>query len=373
MSRTTRAAVLERLASSSPGFGVTEVELSEPHAGEVLVDVAYASLCHSDLSVITGDRPRPTPMVLGHEASGRVLAVGSGVTAVAPNDPVIFTYVPSCGRCRPCTGGKPVLCERGNAANRNGELVGGGRRLRAGETELHHHLGISAFAGKAVVDQTSVVKLPEQTSLHEAALMGCAVLTGAGAVFNAASVRPGTSAVVFGCGGVGLAAILGLKAAGAAPIIAVDRGTAQLKLAAELGADICLKASDGVPDAVRDLTVGGVDNAFDASAALPAIENAYACCAPGGQVTLLGLPHPDTRWSLSPAALVAGDLTVRGSYMGSSTPRRDLARLLALYETGRLPVGKLIYSTIQLDDITSGIQALEGGIPGRIVVDLTSA
>lgn len=372
MSGATRAAVLERHTDSAPTLGVTEVEIDEPRSGEVLVDIAYASLCHSDLSVITGDRPRPTPMVLGHEASGRVLAVGSGVTAVEPGDHVVFTYVPSCGRCRLCVNGKPVLCERGNAANREGELVGGGRRLHHGGTELHHHLGISAFAGRAVSDQTSVVKLPEGTPLREAALLGCAVLTGAGAVFNAAPVRPGTSAAVFGCGGVGLAAILGLKAAGAAPIIAVDRGTAQLELAAELGADVCLQADDGVPAAVRDLTAGGVDNAFDASAALPAIESAYACCAPGGQVTLLGLPHPDTRWSISPAALVAGDLTVRGSYMGSSTPRRDLARLLAMHETGRLPVGKLISRTIELDDIAGGMQALESGVAGRIVVDLTT-
>jgi alcohol dehydrogenase len=376
MTVATRGAVLEEMGhpiGDPRGLHIADLMLDSPQRSEVLVAVAHASLCHSDLSVLNGDRPRPTPMVLGHEASGVVQAIGDGVTEFARGDRVVFTYVGACGTCRPCRDGKPALCMHGNRANAAGELFGGGRRLRRarGGTSLHHHLGISAFADHAVVDQASLVKLPDDIDLRDAALFGCAVLTGAGAVLNSVVPIAGRSAVVFCCGGVGLAAVLGLRALGAAPIIAVDRGAAQLQLAAALGADIVLEADDGVVDQILTHTNGGVDLAYDASAAIPAIENACAACASGAQLTLLGLPHPDQRWSLSPSGLVARDLTVRGSYMGSSVPKRDIPRLVKLFQRGRLSVERLIYRTIRLDEIATGMVELANGVPGRIVVDLT--
>jgi alcohol dehydrogenase len=366
-----RAAVLDRVAEpgrAADAISIQQVDLAAPGPGEVLVEVVSASLCHSDLSVMTGDRPRPLPMVLGHEAAGIVAEIGSDVDRVAVGDHVVFTYVPSCGQCRSCLSGRPVLCSEGNQANRAGTLLSGERRLSRDATSLHHHLGVSAFADATVVDQASLIPVARDLDLGIAALFGCAVLTGAGAVLNAARVDPGTSAVVFGCGGVGLAAVLGFKAVGAASVIAVDRGAAQRQLAADLGADHCLEAGPDVVEQIKELTGGGTDVAVDASAALPAIEQAAASLYAGGRLVLLGLPHPDTRWAVSPSALVGNDLTVRGSYMGSSTPARDVPRLIDMYREGRLPVDRLVSRAIGLDDLPSAMADLAAGVPGRIVI-----
>src|SRR3712207_5892319 len=222
-----RAAVLsamgaERPYATSRPLVIEEVELDPPGPGEVLVKIAAAGLCHSDLSVIDGNRPRPMPMALGHEAAGVVEELGSGVEDLQPGDHVVMVFVPSCGHCLPCSEGRPALCEPGAAANTAGTLLSGARRLHRNGQVVNHHLGVSAFAEYATVSRRSLVKIDPELPLDEAALFGCAVLTGVGAVINTAKISAGSSVAVIGLGGVGLSAMLGAVAAGARRVVAVD-------------------------------------------------------------------------------------------------------------------------------------------------------
>ncbi|HJP99612.1 MAG TPA: alcohol dehydrogenase catalytic domain-containing protein, partial [Rhodanobacteraceae bacterium] len=256
---------------------IEDVELDPPGAGEVLVRIVAAGLCHSDLSVINGSRPRPMPMAIGHEAAGIVVATGDGVDDLAPGDHVVMVFMPSCGHCLPCSEGRPALCVPGAEANGKGELLTGAIRLHEAGTgdRLHHHLGCSAFADHAVVSRRSLVKIDKDVPLDHAALFGCAVLTGMGAVVNTAGVKPGQSVVVVGLGGVGLAAVLGAIASGAAQIVAVDLDDAKLALARELGATATVNArSEDCVDQVRALTGGGADFAFEFAGVARALENA---------------------------------------------------------------------------------------------------
>src|SRR5512133_1817097 len=236
-----RAAVLNAIGLPRPyaiskPLTITELILDRPGHGEVLVRVAAAGLCHSDLSVINGDRPRPMPMALGHEAAGVVQEVGAGVTDLTVGDHVVVVFVPSCGHCAPCAEGRPALCEPGAAANGAGTLLSGARRLAHDGKPLNHHLGCSVFAEYATVSRHSLVRIDPEVPLAEAALFGCAVLTGVGAVVNTAQVRMGSSVAVIGLGGVGLAAVLGAQAAGARQIIAIDLAEDKLRQALSLGA-----------------------------------------------------------------------------------------------------------------------------------------
>jgi alcohol dehydrogenase len=237
----TRAAVLDAMGAKSPyaetkPLKIEEIDLDPPGHGEVLVKIGAAGLCHSDLSVINGDRPRPMPMALGHEAAGIVEALGEGVTDLKRGDHVVMVFVPSCGHCPPCSEGRPALCEPAAAANGAGTLLGGARRLSRNGQPINHHLGCSAFADYATVSRRSLVKIDPELPLAEAALFGCAVLTGVGAVVNTAQVRAGASTAVIGLGGVGLASLLGARAAGARHIVAVDLSDAKLDIAKSLGA-----------------------------------------------------------------------------------------------------------------------------------------
>ncbi len=211
-----REAGLPRPYRESRPLRIEEVDLAPPRQGEVLVQIKAAGLCHSDLSVINGDRPRPTPMVIGHEAAGIVREVGDGVSDLAPGDHVVMIFVPSCGTCEFCVQERPALCIPGNAANRKGELLGGGGRLSAGGEPIHHHVGVSAFAEYAVVSRLSLVKIRQDIPFESAALLGCAVLMGAGAVVNSARVHPGASVAVIGLGGVGFNSLLAALMVGAA-------------------------------------------------------------------------------------------------------------------------------------------------------------
>ena len=371
-----RAAVLRQAAG--PGadadfsrLSVEQVDLAPPRHGEVLVRIGYASLCHSDLSVLTGDRPRPLPMVLGHEASGEVVDLGPGVSGVRPGDHVVFTYVAACGRCAFCAEGRPALCSRAGASNAAGTLVGGESRLAdSNGAAVNHHLGISAFAEYAVVNENSLLPLPKDIPMRDGTLFGCAVTTGVGAVINAADLRMGQSAAVVGCGGVGLAAILGLRAVGAAPIIAVDRQPGQLQMARALGADVTVVSDDDVAERVREASGGGVNVVIEASGSPHALDPAYRLLRRGGTLVLVGLPNPAHRWPVDPSHLVANDITVRGSYMGSSVPARDIPRFFSLYKNGRLPVGDLIGATLPLQDVARGMAMLHAGTAGRLVLDL---
>ena len=369
-----KAAVLNKIglpppyATSRP-LEIVDLDLAPPGRGEVLVRIRAAGLCHSDLSVIDGSRPRPTPMALGHEAAGIVEALGECVTDLAVGDHVVLVFVPSCGRCGPCAAGRPALCEPGAKANGAGTLLSGERRLSFRAEPINHHLGVSAFGDHAVVARESCVKIDPELPLDIAALFGCAVLTGVGAVVNTARVEPGASVAVVGLGGVGLSAVLGARVAGARQIVAVDLSDEKLAFARALGATHLVNA--GAPDAVqtiRGLTGGGVEIAFDMAGAVPALELAYAATARGGTTVTAGLPHPDKRMPLAPVTLVAEERTLKGSYIGSAAPLRDVPRLIALFKAGKLPVDALLTHRLGLEEINEGFDRLREGIGVRQVV-----
>jgi alcohol dehydrogenase len=371
-----RAAVLDTMglpppyAASKP-LKITELTLAPPGAGEVLVKIAAAGLCHSDLSVINGDRPRPLPMALGHEAAGVVEATGAGVDDLAPGDHVIMVFVPSCGHCLPCAEGRPALCEPGAAANTAGALLSGHRRLQRGGESVHHHLGISAFADHAVVSRRSLVKIDRELPLDEAALFGCAVLTGVGAVVNTADVRAGASIAVVGLGGVGLNALLGAGAAGARQILAVDLSDDKLGLARQLGATGTYNAAaPDVVETIRAATNGGVEYAFEMAGSVKAMELAYRITRRGGTTVTAGLPPPSHGFTVPQVNLVAEERTVKGSYIGTCVPVRDIPRYVALYRQGRLPVDRLMSGHLALDEINAGFDRLHEGKVVRQVVRL---
>jgi alcohol dehydrogenase len=370
-----KAAVLEQLGLPTPyaqsrPLEVQEVELEGPGPGEALIRIVAAGLCHSDLSVINGDRPRPLPMALGHEAAGIVEEVGPFVDDLKPGDHVVCVFVPSCGHCGPCTEGRPALCEPGAAHNGVGELLSGARRLSRDGVALNHHLGVSCFAEYATVSRRSLVRVADDVPLHIAALMGCAVLTGAGAVFNGGDVKPGGTAAVVGLGGVGLAAVLGAVAAGAETIVAVDRLDAKLEAARDLGATHLFRADD--PDVVakvREATKGGVETALEFAGAAKALEFAYAITRRGGVTVTAGLPHPKAMLSLPAVSLVAEERTLKGSYLGSGVPARDIPRFLGLYRRGKLAVDKLLTHRMKLDEINAGFDRLAEGAAIRQIVE----
>ena len=369
-----RAAVLEEMglptpyASSRP-LKIRQVELDPPGAGEVLVRVHAAGLCHSDLSVISGDRPRPLPMVLGHESAGEVIECGAGVTDLKPGDRVALVFMPSCGGCLPCMEGAPALCEPGAASNGAGTLLSGQRRLHWEGKPVSHHVGVSCFADHVVVSRRSCVRIDADLSHAEAALFGCAVLTGVGAVINTARVQAGSTVAVIGLGGVGFSALLAAVASGAREVVAIDLSDVKLALASELGATATFNAArPDAADEVRALTRGGVDCAFEMAGAIAAMELAWRITRRGGSTISAGLPHPERRFSLAPVQLVAEERTLRGSYMGSAVPARDIPRYIEMYQRGKLPVDRLMGERLILDDINRGFDRLASGQAMRDVV-----
>jgi alcohol dehydrogenase len=373
----TQAAVLYKMERPTPyaesrPLEIQDLELVEPGPGEVLVEISYAGLCHSDLSVINGSRPRVMPMVMGHEASGVVREVGPTVHDLAPGDHVVFSFVPVCGHCLPCATGRPALCENGAAANTAGTLLAGHRHFKdAAGQELNHHLGVSAFSRYTVAAQESLVKIEPNVPLEKAALFGCAVMTGVGAVMNTARVEPGTGVAVFGLGGVGLSAVLGARASGAWPIVAVDLLEAKLALAERMGATHTVNAKDGDPvQAIKDLTSGGVQYAFESVGNERVLVQSYQATQRGGTTITVGLPHPSKKFAVSAVSLVAEERTVKGSYMGSAVPKRDIPRYVALYQAGMLPVDLLHTGTIALDEINAAFDALAKGEAVRQVIRL---
>ncbi|SAL78087.1 S-(hydroxymethyl)glutathione dehydrogenase/class III alcohol dehydrogenase [Caballeronia terrestris] len=370
-----KAAVLHEMGAATPyadtrPLHIEELELAPPGRDEVLIKIAAAGLCHSDLSVINGDRPRPLPMALGHEASGVVEQLGEGVTDLQVGDHVVVVFVPSCGHCAPCAEGRPALCEPGAAANGAGTLLSGARRLtRGGGEALNHHLGCSVFAEYATVSRRSVVKISRDVPLDEAALFGCAVLTGVGAVVNTAQVRAGASVAVIGLGGVGLAALIGAHAAGARQIIAIDLADDKLEQARALGATHTVNAGqDDAFEQIRALSAGGVEFAFEFAGSIRALDLAYRITRRGGMTVTAGLPPSTALWPLPAVSLVAEERTVKGSYIGTCVPSRDIPRYVDLYAQGRLPVNKLLTGRLKLDEINRGFDLLHEGKAIRQVV-----
>ena len=370
----TRAAVLYEMEKPRPyavskPLVIEELELAPPGPGEILVRIKAAGLCHSDLSTINGDRPRQMPMALGHEAAGEVVELGAGVKDLAVGDHVILVFVPSCGHCMPCMEGRPALCEPGAKSNGAGTLLSGGLRLtKAGKT-VHHHIGVSAFAEYAVVARESAVKIDRSLAFEEAALFGCAVITGAGAVINTAKVPAGTTVAVVGLGGVGLMSMMAARLSGCRQIVAIDMLDEKLALAKQLGATHTVNARDPkCAENVRDLTSGGVDFAFEMASSVKALELAYKITRRGGMTVTGSLPHPTHTFALPATNLVAEERTIKGSYVGSSIPQRDIPRFIALYQQGLLPVDRLMSERIRLDDINEGFDRLAEGSSVRQLV-----
>lgn len=370
-----KAAVLNQMGKPRP-YGesaplqIELVELRGPGPDEVLVKIRAAGLCHSDLSVIDGSRPRPLPMVLGHEASGEVMECGTNINDLKPGDQVVFSFVPMCGHCLPCLTGRPALCEPGAASNAKGTLLSGHIHLKdKTRQELHHHLGVSAFAEFAVVSRRSLIKINADISFEIAALFGCAVLTGVGAVVNTAKISVGQTIVVVGLGGVGLAAVLGALSAGAGKVIAADINPQKRELAFQLGAHHVIDPTEAhAVQQVKDLTYGGVDIALEFAGVINALEFAYAVTKRGGTTVTAGLPHPSKTFTLSPAVLVGEERTLKGSYLGSCIPARDIPNFMSLYESGRLPVEKLLSEMLDLEQINEGFERLAAGNTIRQIV-----
>ncbi len=372
-----KAAVLREMGRPFPyalsqPLAIETLELAPPGPGELCVRVLAAGLCHSDLSVINGSRVRPLPLVPGHEATGEIVELGADVHGFRVGDRVILYFMPSCGRCVPCASGRPALCEPGVAANIAGTLLSGERRwFDANGAPLNHFLGVSGFAEYTVVSARSAVRIDSDLLPEIAALFGCAVVTGVGAVVNAARVSAGESVAIFGLGGVGLAALLGAHASGANPLIAVDLATHKFELARALGATHCIDAAD--PKAIehlRDLSQGGVQFAIESVGDERVLAQAYAATRRGGTTVTVGLPGPDRMLTIPAMNLVTEERTLKGSFMGSAVPARDIGRFIALYRAGLLPVDRLLTHRLKLDEINTGFDRLARAEAIRQVVQL---
>ncbi|MBJ7339400.1 alcohol dehydrogenase catalytic domain-containing protein [Mycolicibacterium sp.] len=361
-----RGAVLDRIGAPRPyaesrPLTITDLELAPPGDSELLVRIEAAGLCHSDLSVVNGSRVRPVPMLLGHEAAGIVERVGAGVDDVTVGQRVVMTFLPRCDECPACDTDGLAPCLPGSAANGAGVLLGGGTRLTANGDPVLHHLGVSAFATHAVVDRRSVVPVDHDVSPVVASLLGCAVLTGGGAVLNAGRPRAGDTVAIVGMGGVGMAALLTALAHDDVEVIAVDQLPDKLARATELGAHTVV-----TPEEAGELKARIVIEAAGHPAAL---ETAIGLTAPGGRTVTVGLPHPDARISLSPLGFVAEGRSLIGSYLGSAVPTRDIPRFVSLWREGRLPIEALVSSSIGLDEINEGMDELADGRAVRQLIE----
>ena len=360
-----KAAVLH--APNQP-LTIEEVELTKPKGREVLLRTAFAGLCHSDLHYIEGLYPHPTPCVLGHESAGIVEAVGDGVTYVKPGDHVITCLSVFCGTCPQCITGHPNLCE-------NTEVkmpAGAARRMSWKGGHMNQAFNLSSFAEQMLVHENAMVKIDPDVPLDRAALVGCGVMTGVGAVFNAAKVEPGATVAVIGCGGVGLSAVNGAALAGAERIIAIDTIASKLELARELGATDTLNASNADPvEQVREMTGGGVQYSFEALGTKTTAEQAFAMLRPGGTATIIGMVPFGVKIELHGYDFLR-DRKLQGTSMGGNRFRVDMPRLLSLWRQGRLKLDHLISGRLKLGEINDGFAALKSGAPVRQLIDFAA-
>jgi len=370
----TRIALLPQMGIARPydqtrPLSVVDAELDAPGPDEVLVKILAAGVCHSDLSVINGDRPRPTPLALGHEAVGEVVRVGGSGSDLKPGQRVSMVFVPSCGHCDCCAEGRPALCEPGLQHNTEGTLLSGAKRIRYQGEPILHHLGISCFSDFAVCHRRSLVPIASDVAPDIQAVFGCAVLTGCGAVLNTARLHAGERVAIVGLGGVGLAALLGAVAGGARQIIAIDANPAKAQLAMELGADHFVDARD--PDAVaqvKALSQGGVELAAEFAGVMPALDLAIEVTRRGGRTVTAALPNPTDRLSLAAARLVTEERALLGSYVGSCVPSRDITNFIALHKRGRLPVERMISHRLALPEINVAMERLAAGQAVRQII-----
>jgi S-(hydroxymethyl)glutathione dehydrogenase/alcohol dehydrogenase len=362
MTTTISAAVL----TDCPGdLKAVTLEVDAPAASEVLVRTAAAGLCHSDLHFMQGKYRPPLPIVLGHEIAGIVEQVGSGVSYLSPGDHVAGCLSVFCGECAFCVTGRPYLC----TSTSTRRPASGPSRLRLDGAPVHQGGQIGGFAEALLVHEHALVKIDKAMPLDRAAVLGCAVMTGVGAVFRTAQVQPGATVAVIGCGGIGLNVIQGAALAGASRVIAIDQRPAKLDLARRFGATDLLDASQLDPvAAVRELTGGGVEYSFEAIGLTATAEQSFAMLARGGTATVIGLIPGGQRVSLDASEFWMAEKRIQGSTLGSNRFRYDLPRLVDLYLQGRLNLDELVSSRISLDDINAGFAALEAGDVARSVV-----
>ena len=360
-------AVLEEIgrprpfAESKP-ISIAELELSAPGPTEILVRLEAAGICHSDLSVVDGNRVRPVPMLLGHEAAGRVVEVGADVTDLEPGQRVVMSFLPRCEQCANCAADGRLPCTAGSKSNGEGSLLHGSMHLSRGGETVYHHLGVSGFASHAVVDRASAVPVDDDIPADIAAVLGCAVLTGGGAVLNAAKPRPEDSIMIVGLGGVGMAALITAVSQGISRIVAVDTLAEKLEHARRLGAHETYTP--------QQLAEQGVKAKFvvECAGSARAFETAFAATDVGGTTITAGLPSPDSRAQLSPLTITAEARTIVGSYLGSAVPARDIPKYAQLWRDGKLPVEELISSRIALADINQAMDQLADGKAVRQVI-----
>jgi Zn-dependent alcohol dehydrogenase len=362
-----RAAVLHEAGAP---LAVEELEVEDPRPGEVRVRVEAAGVCHSDYHYMTGDLRCPLPVVVGHEGAGIVEAVGAGVDTVRPGDRVAMLWRPRCGRCAYCLTGQPVLCVLGRVQATTGGLPDDGTtRLRLGGREVHHLMGVSCFAEQAVVSAKSVVPVPDGVPSRIAAITGCAVITGVGAVLNVIGECTGRSLLVIGAGGVGLSAVMGAHLLGADPVIVVDVDAAKLERARDFGATHVIDAArEDVTEAVLALVPDGVEWAIEAVGRAETLQQSVACLRPGGTTVAVGIAAVGATFELPINELVQRQKRVIGSLYGSANPLVDLPRLFRLYLAGRLPLDDLLGEEYPLHAINDAYAALTSGAVGRAVV-----
>lgn len=362
-----KAAVLHE---ANKPLKVEEVDLDEPQGQEVLVKLKASGVCHSDLHFMKGEMPAPMPVVVGHEGAGIVEKVGPEVSTLQPGDHVVLMVSFSCGKCRYCVEGRPTLCVENLPIMMMGCLPGGAKRLRQGDQELSHLFGLACFAEYTVVHERSAVKIREDAPFEVICLLGCGTSTGIGAATDTAGVRPGESIAVFGCGGVGLSAVMGARLAGAGKIIAVDTLEQKLEKAKELGADHMINASKDDPQAqIMELTNGGADYAIECIGNVEVMAKAMGSIHNGGKCVIAGMASIDSVLSIAPYEFLLGK-TITGSVQGSIKPFVDIPRYVDLYMAGRLPVDKLVTKTFNLDEINDAFEAMEKGEGIRSVIKL---
>ncbi len=340
-----------------------DVELDPPRQGEVLVRIAASGVCRSDWHTVQGIHPHPLPVILGHEGSGVVEATGPGVDGLAPGDHVVLSWLPYCGSCGRCVSGRPNLCERMERFDA-GLLADGTTRMRVGDVDIHHNVP-SSFAERAVVPANTAIAVDPDVPLEQVALLGCAVMTGVGAVLNTASVRPGQSVAVVGCGGVGLSAVQGARIAGAARIVAVDVVEGKLQLARELGATEAIDARERDPvEAIGP----GVDVAIECLGHADTIELATRLTAPAGTTVLVGMAPPEARPAIPALDMTLEERSVTGCWYGSCVPPRDFPMLVRLVRSGQLRVDAMIGKTFGLEAINDALALFERGEDRRSVI-----
>jgi S-(hydroxymethyl)glutathione dehydrogenase/alcohol dehydrogenase len=363
------AAVLERTGGP---VQVTEVQLAAPGPGEVLVRLHASGVCHSDLNAVDGTSETRCPAVLGHEGAGVVEAVGPGVQ-LRPGTHVALSWMPSCGRCEECVRGLTHLCRTAWTAMGHGGLLDGTPRLSRNGSAVYHYSFLSTYAQAAVVPEASCVPIPDSAPFDVAALVGCAVSTGVGAVWHTAGVRPGERVAVFGCGGVGLSAVLGAHSVGAVPIVAVDVSDDKLRKATELGASRAVRwagTPEATAEAVKEATGGGVDYAFEATGRPEAMLAAFLSTRPRGAAVLIGISRADAVLPLPAIQIPRAERRILGSAYGSVSPHRDFPAILALHAEGRLPLERLITHRLPLTGAAEALELVRRGIAVRAVLDL---